>query len=365
MKKFILFSLLLTLIFCDGKDDVPTCENCEHLKNRKVSLEDVYGTFDSRQPRAQHNWPFKPFGKACPVGHISHSYQYYSGEPYFHHGIDIRMPAHTEIFSSTGGKVVNIENYKLGNDLYWEVAIVDEQGFLWQYHHVDRNTIPQNIFDAYKTKSPIASGTFIGKVVYWPVKAYGKNFHHIHVNVLDRDGNFMNPLLFLLPLEDSTAPVIENIYFVKDEGTSAISANSLSGNIDIIAKAEDKIDNEPYQLTIYKMEYEVVSADKKHKLPKTKLWQFDRLPGGGDINKDVHTVYKKSFYASGEYLYTSGNYYSRNFYIVVTNQNSGKVSGNGFWDTTKLPNGKYTVTVHATDFNGNTTSKSIDVQIKN
>ncbi|WP_372364650.1 peptidoglycan DD-metalloendopeptidase family protein [Candidatus Uabimicrobium sp. HlEnr_7] len=364
MKICTIFLLLISIIFCDSKD-VPTCEDCEHLKNRKISLDDVRGVLDTRAQRAQYNWPFKPFGKSCPVGHISHSYQHYSGEPYFHHGIDIRMPANTPIYSSTGGKVVNIENYVLGNDLYWEIAIVDEEGFLWQYHHVDYDSIPKSIFDAYKAKGSIASGTLIGEVVYWPVKAYGKNFHHIHVNVLDRDGNFLNPLLFLLPLEDSTAPVIENIYFVQDEKNSALSPRSLSGNVDIIAKAEDKMDNQPYQLTIYKMEYEVVSVDKSHKLPKTKLWQFDRLPGGGDINKDVYSVYKESFYAGGQYLSTSGNYYSRKFYIVVTNQNSGKVSKNGFWQTNKLPNGKYIVTVHATDFNGNTTSKSIDVEIKN
>ena len=362
--KILIFVFIAFAVFAYS-EDVPTCENCEHAEQRDISVAGVTGEYNDRSQRASYNWPFKPFGKACPVGHVSHSFQHYSGEPYFHHGIDIRMPANTDIFSSTGGKVVNIENYVLGNDLYWEIAIIDEQGFLWQYHHVDYDSIPKAIFDAYKTGNPIASGTLIGKVVYWPVKAYGKNFHHIHVNVLDRNKNYLNPLLFLLPLEDSTEPTIEEIYFTADEGSSSLSPRQLSGNVDIIVKAEDKMDNEPYQLTLYKVEYEVESEDKKHKLPKTKLWQFDRLPGGADKNRDVYTVYKKSFYASGRYLSTSGNYYRREFYIIATNQISGKVSKSGHWNTTRFPNGDYTVTVHASDFNGNTTSKSIQVTIQN
>ena len=46
-------------------------------------------------------------------------------------------------------QVVNIENYQPGNSLYWEVAILDPEGYVWQYHHIDRNTIPQSIFDKY------------------------------------------------------------------------------------------------------------------------------------------------------------------------------------------------------------------------
>lgn len=365
MKIFMLICLIFAMNTYSEEKKIPTCENSKHIKNRTFSMDGVIGKYNSRAQHANYNWPFKPFGKSCPVGHISHSFQHYSGEPYFHHGIDIRMPANTDVFSSTGGKVVNIENYVSGNDLYWEIAIVDEQGFLWQYHHVDRSSIPSNIFDAYKTGIAIPSGTLIGQVVYWPVTAYGKNFHHIHVNVLDRNKSFVNPLLFLSPLEDSTAPTIENIYFVADEGTNALSPNNLSGNIDIIVAAEDKMDEQPYQLTVYKIEYEIESEDKKHKLPKTKLWQFDHLPGGNDINKDVYTVYKEYFYSSGDYLSTSGNYYNRKFYIVATNQVSGKVNKNGYWQTSSFPNGKYTVTVHATDFNGNTVSNSIQVNIKN
>lgn len=364
---FFIMLLCAVSLFANGEEEIDciTCEN-QKLQNREMSYSrQITGVFTESTPRYNYNWPFKPFGEACPLGHVSHSFQYYSGEPYFHHGIDIRMPASTNIFSSTGGKVVNIENYISGNDLYWEIAILDDEGFLWQYHHVDYSSIPREIFDAYETGQSIPSQTHIGNVVFWPVKAYGENFHHIHVNVLDSNKNFLNPLLFLIPPKDSTPPVIETIYFTEDEGNNVVNKNSLSGNIDIIVKAEDKMDNEPYQLTIYKIEYEIQSLDKKHKVPKTKLWQFDRLPGGGDINKDVYTVYKKSLYVNGQYLSTSGNYYSRNFYIIATNQQNGKVSKNGHWDTTSLPNGTYEVIVHVTDFNGNSTNKSIQVQIQN
>ena len=45
--------------------------------------------------------------------------------------------------------MVNVENYQPGNDLYWEVAVLDPEGYIWQYHHIDKNTIPQAIKDAF------------------------------------------------------------------------------------------------------------------------------------------------------------------------------------------------------------------------
>ena len=55
----------------------------------------------------------------------------------------------TQVFNRSGGQVVNIENYQPGWYLYWEVAVLDPDGYLWQYHHIDVDTIPQNVWDAW------------------------------------------------------------------------------------------------------------------------------------------------------------------------------------------------------------------------
>ncbi len=373
MKNILCIVLLLCISFTWAQE-VVGCMDCKIHSQRKLSyLTEGITNYKLPNVRNHYNWPFQPFGQASPVGHVSHSYQKYGGQAYFHHGIDIRANAGTNIYASSGGKVVNIENYIPGNSLYWEVAIRDEQGFLWQYHHVERNSIPNQVCDAYKNGGSIATGAIIGKVVYWPAKSYGTNFHHIHLNVLDGNGKFINPFQFLVAPADMIAPTIDEIYFTEDEGSQTIAKNALRGDIDIIARAQDLMDDQPYQQTIYKMEYEIQSLSGKSVFPKTALWKFDSLPGGSDINKDVFTVYKRSFWAGNKYLSTSGNYSRREFYFIVTNQQNGKVVTSGAWHTNAkdakgkalYPNGKYRVTVHATDFNGNTTSKSVEVEVKN
>ena len=77
------------------------------------------------------------------------SYQDYGGSPYFHHGMDMMKMFGTNVFNRSGSQVVNIENYQPGNYLYWEIAVLDPDGYLWQYHHIDQSTIPQYIWDKY------------------------------------------------------------------------------------------------------------------------------------------------------------------------------------------------------------------------
>lgn len=371
------FLLFLILIFasslCWAQKDCE-CIVWEYFQERDLPyLEMGVKDYQLENFRTQYNWPIAPVDKPSPLGHVCHSYQNYGGQPYFHHGIDIRRAAHSDIFASTGGKVVNIENYVPGNDLYWEIAILDDNGFLWQYHHVDRKTIPQEIFRAEKTGTSIASGTLLGRIVYWPAQAYGMNFHHIHVNVLDGNGNYINPLRFLVAPFDLTPPRIKEIFFLRNEGSTTVSPQTLSGDIDIIVQAEDLMDKEPYQLTIYKLEYEVRSAQGKVHLPRTPLWQFDRLPKGNDIHEHVHTIYKSSFRDGGKRRRTSGNYRQREFYFVLTNQEAQQINPQGAWKTKStnakgkavFPNGDYNITVYATDFNGNSSSKSVSVKVEN
>ena len=100
-------------------------------------------------------------------------------------------PNGTQVFTRSGGQVVNIENYQRGNDLYWEVAILDPEGYVWQYHHVDKTTIPQLIHTKFAewrvdpdNGGYVPPDTHIGNIVYWPVVSMGYRFNHIHLNIL-------------------------------------------------------------------------------------------------------------------------------------------------------------------------------------
>ncbi len=84
------------------------------------------------------------------------------------------------VYTQTGGQVVNVQNYRSGDPLYWEVAILDPEGYVWQFHHIDHTTIPQEIHDAYQaylndpdTGGSVEPGTWIGDIVEWPVESFG------------------------------------------------------------------------------------------------------------------------------------------------------------------------------------------------
>jgi hypothetical protein len=73
-------------------------------------------------------------------------YQSYSGlnNAYWHTGLDIRCelesdnigaPLHTPV----SGEVVRIVRYS-SSDLYWSFMVRDDDGFIWQFHHLDHRT---------------------------------------------------------------------------------------------------------------------------------------------------------------------------------------------------------------------------------
>ena len=165
-------------------------------------------------------WPFDIDLES--IGWSMQSYQDYGGTPYFHHGTDMRLIYGTPVFNRSGGQVVNIENYNPGWDLYWEVAVLDPDGYLWQYHHIDVDTIPQNVWDAWYAyqvdprSGYILPDTHIGNIVYWT--AY--DFHHIHLNIIAAGGNYVNGFEFHVPLPDTDVPEIQDIGLLQNGGSS-------------------------------------------------------------------------------------------------------------------------------------------------
>lgn len=217
--------------------------------------------------QTRYAWPVK----LLSIGHTNASYQDYSMDPYFHHGLDIRADAGMPVLASVGGKVVNIENYASGPN-YWEVAILDADGFLWQYHHVDKNSIPQAVWDAYRAGGSIASGTKIGEVVYWNVTSYGERYHHIHLNILGANQEFLSPFEFLENLDDRRSPVITRLGLMKNG--QPLSATRVKAPYSLYAEVKDLILSEVFVVPPHEIQMVIDGAS-----PRT-VWRFDSLPGG-------------------------------------------------------------------------------------
>ncbi len=292
------------------------------------------------KPRAIHPWPCE----TKPIGHNIASYQDYGGGAYFHHGIDIMANAGSVVKAAAGGKIVNIENYG-GSDAYWEIAILDDEGFIWQYHHVDHESIPQAIHDALSSGVNIPSGTIIGKVFYWSQSSFGALFHHIHLNVRGKQNDFFNPLTFLEAVPDTKAPVIREIGIIKngapepddDEKGVASDPYSLYVNID------DLMFHDKYIVPPYWINYRVDND------PVRVVWRFDNLPGGSSNAK-----YVTDFFIADR---TCGDYDCRKFFINL----GFDPQGNRTFTTTPGP---HKIIVTASDFSGNITSKEYGWTVK-
>ena len=298
-------------------------------------------TGDPNGPHSQYAWPFT----VDQMGHVIQSYQNYSSgisQAYFHHGIDMIAPNGTQVFTRSGGQVVNIENYQPGNALYWEVAILDSEGYVWQYHHIDRNTIPQMIFDKFNewkanpsTGGYVPPNTHIGNIVYWTVTSFGYRFNHIHLNIIAAGDVYLDPLEFHIPLEDNQAPEIHAIGLLN--GNTIVSGNTASGDYGLYVRARDLFKSPVYYLPPYKTEFSINGGEW------TTVWEFHDLPGGAS-----DTLYLHDFFVPNS---TKGNYSARDFYI-----NLGFIPG-GKRSFPSEP-GEHTIQVRVWDYNGNSTTDS-------
>jgi len=278
-----------------------------------------------------HPWPYP----LLSIGHNMQSFQNYGGSPYWHDGLDIRSVQDQPIYASAGGKVVNIENYVRGNHLYWEVAILDAEGFVWKYHHVAKESIPQAIHDAYKSGVVISEGALLGNVVRWPISSFGEVYHHLHLLVVGSDGKYINPFLMMEPLADNQAPTISKIGIAKNHRPT--EATEVSGEHAIYVEASDLVLHNKFILPPHKLSYRLNKGEEK------LVWEFIHLPSGtNDLD------YINDFFMSG----TCGNYSCRKFYFNLNFTQAGPRS------QMRLENGVHEIEVSVEDVVGNKETKT-------
>jgi hypothetical protein len=318
---------LIILLFC-------LSNSWAHEKElRTIADNYAYGKFQSRK---NHPWPFP----LLSIGHNMQSYQNYGGSAYWHDGLDIRSVSDQPIYASAGGRVVNIENYQPGNRLYWEVAILDDEGFVWKYHHVDRKTIPESVFEAYQSGTNIASGTFIGNVVKWTVTTYGELYHHLHLLIVAKDGRYINPFLLMEPLEDISAPVIKKIGIAQNH--RPIEGREVKGPHALYLEASDLTLHDKFILPPHKISYKLDGNDEK------VVWEFTHLPSGTNDTDFINDFYMKG---------TCGNYNCRQFYF---NLNFTQKVPRG---TFQLKSGLHQVEVLVEDIAGNKASETFQWKV--
>ncbi len=288
----------------------------------------AFGKFTEQK---HHPWPFA----LLSIGHNMQSYQDYSGSPYWHDGLDIRGQQEQSVFAAAGGKVVNIENYIHGNELYWEVAILDEEGFVWKYHHISKESITEEIKRSYQNGEKISEGTLIGNIVQWPMSSFGEVYHHLHLLVVAEDGRYINPFLMMEPLADTQAPVINRIGLAKNH--KPIDGGQVAGEHALFVEASDLVMHKKFILPPHKISYRIDKGEEK------LVWAFVNLPSG---KNDIDFI--EDFYMKG----TCGDYSCRK---LLFNLNFSPEKPRGVMS---LPLGPHEVEVTVEDIVGNKATKT-------
>jgi hypothetical protein len=291
---------------------------------------DAFATGSFRTQKT-HSWPFA----LLSIGHNMQSYQNYDGSPYWHDGLDIRGRESEVVHAAAGGVVVNIENYVKGSPLYWEIAILDEEGFVWKYHHIAFESISEEVKTSFKQKSKISAGALIGNIVRWPSVAYGEVYHHLHLLVVGQDKQYINPFLMLEPLSDTQAPVIRKIGLAQNH--SALKTDKVTGEFSLYADVADLILHNKFIVPPHKISYSLDKGEEK------LVWEFIHLPSGTSDE-----LYINDFYLDG----SCGNYSCRKLLI---NLNFSQTAPRG---QMKLLPGAHEVEVMVEDIVGNKASSS-------
>lgn len=318
-------------------EQIPTRNNDDGLNTGSAGI----ATADPDAPHSSYTWPFV----WNQMGHLNSSYQGYGSldSAYFHHGIDmVSNQPNVPVYTRSGGQVVNVENYNEPSALYWEVAILDPEGYVWQYHHVDQNSIPQAIHDAYTAwqANPTTGGfveadTHIGNVVDWPVETFGYFFHHIHLNILAAGDIYLNPLEFHKAGDkpDTLKPIIHKIGLF--QGNTLLPGNTINAdaNYSLYMNASDLYQSDVFKLAPHTIAFKIDGANEW-----TTLWDFRKLPGGADEEAYVNKLYIPN--------HTKGNYADRDFYFDLGFMINGQ-------RTFPKDAGMHTIDVRITDFAGN------------
>ncbi len=197
-----------------------------------------------------YNWPVHD--SFTIIDTIS-TLQFYGPTPGFHHGLDIHAPAGTPVYAPVGGTVGMGYYYPRAQVPYtYEVFIDGDDGFRWEFHHIDQETIPKEIADLANQHGRIERGTLLARIYDAP-KFDPNTPAHLHIDVIDRDGIYHNPLNFFPPVSDKTPPEIQGIYVV-DANNHVVAGRTRgidlpavlpSGKYELVLDIIDIIDGAP------------------------------------------------------------------------------------------------------------------------
>jgi hypothetical protein len=253
-------------------------------------------------------------------------------------------------------------------------AIRDASGVIHRYAHLEHNSYSPTFVIAYNNQTIAAEGSSIAKLYRWNDCGY----HHLHYEV-EENGKFLNPLASITPHQDGEVPQIVSISFaVNNSGNNSnnwVPLNTVdpqgctvvSGGVDIIADIRERDragSNHPgtETLWVYNIRWRACPESNPN-CPWNNTYSFNDMPVSWN---DGNNKWTSAYFSVNSPWISDSDYCKKTLlYGVVTNFVGGTPDKTGHWDTGKIPDGKYIVSVEATDFAGKIGKASIKVCVRN
>ena len=324
---------------------------------------------------AQLPWPLDPQDRphevTATMGEVRGSFDTDDQRHHLHAGIDI--------FGANGANVRAVAAEKVTAPLpNWGFGSVNEgvrTGLLAYIHiRVGRDAAGKTFDDARFT--PVTDEQ--GKAARVRVRRGARfqtgerlgtvnTFYHVHLNFGPPQSE-LNPLaLPFVGFKDTRAPQIrrDGIYLFDESGRRLEAKRDGRtlvgrGRVRVVLDAFDQADGNiaRRRLGLYRLGYQLLRADgqpaRGFEQPRAQH-VFDRLPPARDAVKLAYAD------ASGITVY--GSRETRFFYELTNTVGHGNARP-GFWDTTQLPPGDYTLRVFAADFAGNEATENRDLAVR-
>ena len=283
------------------------------------------------------------------IGSHFYDFQNFKSLAYFHGGMDICAPAGSPVYTPVSGYFkFNCYRIDASNNppkfeyTRWqfngrntdkkyalEFSVTDHLGRNWMLRHIDPDTVPRELIRM--QNSYIFAGTQIGNLYRWmySVKPEARKYHHIHLEVLSQDGEYLNPYTLLPNLKDDIAPTIHKIW-LRDKKTKAIffsidNVIQASLPFEIIIATTDQMNAAKYFHSVYKAGFEISTQEedsKKTTIVAKHLMNFEQLPFKGDRTQQVKNYYVSQLTHNYQKWESNGNTGPRFFILNLTRPES-------------------------------------------
>ncbi|MCP5062215.1 MAG: T9SS type A sorting domain-containing protein [Ignavibacteriae bacterium] len=317
-----------------------------------VSTTSINGQKDT----TKYPWPVVPLNSSQSINGTFGEFRNTLSSDHFHNAVDIGEPDGNPVYPSISGTVYNKVNN--GYDSYINVkSIVNGKKKHMTYYHVVPSpslSIGQQI---------TAGQTTIGTIYVGAA----------HVHLIEREltdlssgslGTAINPIRpdgGLTPYTDTKSPTINksSLKFYKDNSTSVIASNQLSGKVDIQIQVKEQNGSASVSTNngTFLLGYRVLSADSSTIIYEPNdngdKYKFYRLPS----NSYVHRVFVKGVatLSNPTYWLTNGS--------GESTINSTLAVSNNYLNTDNLLAGNYLLQIYSEDTRGNTTSELFPISV--